>query len=285
MTPTTTASDTRSLWLELTTKCQLACSHCYNHSGPDRDHGTMTNADWRHVIDQASTLGVQLIQYIGGEVTLHPGLADLVTYTLDQGMKAEVYSNLVHVTPQQWRAFNRPGVNLATSWYTDDPDQHRQITDKPTYRPTLANITEAVTRGIPIRVALVSGIIPDQRVAEAKAQLAALGITNVRVDRERGLGRAAPGRQDVGELCGQCGDGKAAILPDGSVAACPMARWLNAGDTRQQPLAELLAQTQQTAATVIRPAAAVADCAPSDGCDPPCEPESGCDPSAGDDSD
>jgi pyruvate-formate lyase-activating enzyme len=277
MTPTTA---TRTLWLELTTRCQLACTHCYNDSGPDRDDGPMTMADWRHVIDQASELGVKLIQFIGGEVTLHPDLAELVTYTLDQGMKVEVYSNLVHVTPQQWRAFSRPGARLATSWYTDDPDQHRQITSRPTYRQTLANITEAVNRGIPIRVGLVSGIIPDQRVAEAKAQLAALGITDVRVDRERGLGRAAPGRQNVGELCGRCGDGKAAVLPDGSVAGCPMARWLNTGNTRQQPLAALLAQTQQTAATMIRPAAALADCSPSDGCDPPCEPESGCDPSA-----
>lgn len=39
------------LWLDITRKCQLGCVHCYNHSGPSGDHGTMTRDDWARVLD------------------------------------------------------------------------------------------------------------------------------------------------------------------------------------------------------------------------------------------
>lgn len=270
----------RMLWLELTTACPLSCVHCYNDSGPRGGHGTMSADDWMATLDQAAGLGIPHVQFIGGEPTRHPDLAGLIEHALELGMHVEVYSNLVHVTDHQWELFTRPGVSLATSWYSDDPDQHAAITgSRNAHHRTRANIAEAVRRGVPIRVGLVGGIVTGQRLAEAKAELAVLGVRNVRVDAMRGLGRA-PGSAsaDVTQLCGRCGDGIAAVLPDGSLAACPMARWLATGDVRTSPLSDLLERTSATARTFIRPA--VADCAPHDGCDPPCEPQTGCDPSA-----
>lgn len=57
---------TRLLWLDLTRKCQLNCTHCYNASGPDGTHGTMAREDWISVLDQAAACGVRNIQFIGG---------------------------------------------------------------------------------------------------------------------------------------------------------------------------------------------------------------------------
>jgi MoaA/NifB/PqqE/SkfB family radical SAM enzyme len=62
------------IWLELTGKCQLQCRHCYADSGSRGTHGSMTRADWTRVIDEAVDLGLSLIQFIGGEPTLHPDL-------------------------------------------------------------------------------------------------------------------------------------------------------------------------------------------------------------------
>jgi MoaA/NifB/PqqE/SkfB family radical SAM enzyme len=33
------------LWLEITGKCQLHCTHCYAESGPRETHGVMTDKD------------------------------------------------------------------------------------------------------------------------------------------------------------------------------------------------------------------------------------------------
>jgi MoaA/NifB/PqqE/SkfB family radical SAM enzyme len=51
--------DLTFVWLEITGKCQLQCSHCYADSGPSGTHGRMSTPDWLRVIDQAAGLGVK----------------------------------------------------------------------------------------------------------------------------------------------------------------------------------------------------------------------------------
>jgi molybdenum cofactor biosynthesis enzyme MoaA len=55
------------LWLDISRACNLACSHCYNGSGPDGGHGAMRREDWLNVLDQAAVSGVRMVQLIGGE--------------------------------------------------------------------------------------------------------------------------------------------------------------------------------------------------------------------------
>lgn len=121
-------SDLSFVWLEVTGKCQLQCTHCYAESGPSGTHGKMGTADWIRVIDQAADLDVTAVQFIGGEPTLHPDLVTLGVHALDRGLQVEVFSNLVHVRPALWDLFSAPGVSLATSYYSDDPIQHEAIT-------------------------------------------------------------------------------------------------------------------------------------------------------------
>lgn len=135
------------LWLELTGKCQLECGHCYADSGPTGTHGSMGYDDWIRAIDQAAALGVSTVQMIGGEPTLYPGLPGLIAHALATDVEVEVYTNLVHVTPAMWELFGQPGVRLATSYYTDNPVEHRQITGRNTLHRTLANIGQAVAHG------------------------------------------------------------------------------------------------------------------------------------------
>lgn len=90
------------LWLELTGKCQLECVHCYAESSPTGTHGTMTAADWRRVIAEAASMGVRTVQFIGGEPTLHPSLAELIDYALLRDLGVEVFTDLVHVTETLW---------------------------------------------------------------------------------------------------------------------------------------------------------------------------------------
>jgi MoaA/NifB/PqqE/SkfB family radical SAM enzyme len=228
-----TAIDVPSfLELETTGKCQLQCTHCYNSSGPDGGTGTMTPDDWRNVIDQAAALGVASVQFIGGEPTMDPNMPELARYALAAGLKVYVYSNLVHVTSNMWELFTTPGTALSTSYYAANPVMHGRITgSKASYARTRSNIIEAVRRDIPVRVAVVK-ILPDQDTGAAEAELRGLGVTDIRVRREQAVGRAAldSAPHDLSELCGRCGDDRAAIMPDGSLVPCVVGRWLNTGN-------------------------------------------------------
>ena len=237
----------------------------------------MTGAEWRSVITQAAALGVSMVQFIGGEPTLHPDFTALLTCAVGAGLAAEVYSNLTHVKDSWWDLLASPNVSLATSYYSDDPGEHDAITGRPgSHARTRANIIRAITRGIPLRAAIID-VAEGQRTAQARADLDSLGVTRTSADRVRRLGRAATSEPDVTQLCGNCGHGIAAVLPSGDVTPCVMARWLTAGNVRDTPLATILAGPAMTAATAAIPArprtAARADpCSPdsdSDICPPP----------------
>ncbi|GAA4104169.1 radical SAM/SPASM domain-containing protein [Actinomadura miaoliensis] len=267
------------LWLDLTRKCQLSCSHCYNSSGPTGDHGTMTGEDWTRVLDQAAACGVERIQLIGGEPTLHPHAVQLVDHALSLGLHVEIFSNLVAVSASWWRTFQQPGVSLATSYYSDQADQHNAITGRPTHARTRANIRRAVSRGIPIRVGIVD-TGDGQRVDEARRALEVIGVGSIRVDRVRSFGRASGGQApDAAALCGRCGSGKASIGPDGAVSPCVMSAWMSVGNVHDQALADILGGAVMAEATATIRTVAQSD----DGCDPddecsPGTPLSGCNP-------
>ncbi|MGA5509364.1 radical SAM protein [Streptomyces umbrinus] len=269
----------RSLELEIIGKCQARCTHCLASSGPNGTPGTMTGADWRRVIDQAADCGVKIVQFIGGEPTLHEDLPALVEHAVARGLAVEIYSNLMHVRPAMWDVFALPGVNLGTSYYSDRADEHEKIVKvRGSYKRTRANIAEAIHRGIRIRAGIVR-VLPGQRVDQAEAELRTMGVQHISIDRARPFGRAAAGTApDPSELCGHCTRGRAAVLPDGSVTGCVMSRDWPAGSVHEQPLDAILTGQRWAEIVDMVPEPVAGACTPddSDDCDPSKTPA--CDP-------
>ncbi|MEY9988038.1 MoaA/NifB/PqqE/SkfB family radical SAM enzyme [Streptomyces sp. V4I8] len=104
---TPTVTGIRSVELETTGRCQLNCRHCCTSSGPKAPAGTMTRQDWLDAITDIAELGIPAVQFIGGEPTLAPYLPQYIDYALGLGLKVEVYSNLTHIRPRLWEAFQR----------------------------------------------------------------------------------------------------------------------------------------------------------------------------------
>ncbi|MEU8579860.1 radical SAM protein [Streptomyces abikoensis] len=265
-----------SVECELTEICDLECSHCCTLSGPRMTHGTMDLADWQEVIDHIADLGIPMVQFIGGEPTRSPHLPALIEYSLGRDLGVEVYSNLTHIRPSLWGLFAREGVRLATSYYSDEPAEHDSITNGTgSHARTRTAITEALRRGIPLRVGIVK-VLPGQRVCEAAAELRALGVTDIRTDHVRKVGRAAdPGvvQPDVTELCGRCFHQRAAISPSGDMYGCILSRHLLAGNVKAKGLAAVLTSDRWAEITATVPAPRAA-CTPDDSndCDPASTP-------------
>jgi MoaA/NifB/PqqE/SkfB family radical SAM enzyme len=278
-------TDLRFAWLEITGKCQLSCTHCYAESGPRGDEGVLRTHDWFRVVDDLAELGAHSIQFIGGEPTLHPDLPEFVDRALTAGLEVEVFSNLVHIGPRLWETFSRPGVRLATSYYSDTASQHEAVTRRRgSHARTRANIAEALSRDIPLRAGVIdvssSGRIGRQRTRAAQADLSSLGVAEVGVDRLRRVGRganASPGsdqpgvaQPDVDQLCGRCGHGAVAISPSGEVWPCVFARRTPLGNVLDTDLATILSATRLTAPVTAGPSCwpqGGGSCAPND--DPP----------------
>jgi MoaA/NifB/PqqE/SkfB family radical SAM enzyme len=230
--------DLRFLWLEITAKCNLLCSHCYADSGPQGDlYGDMGYGDWTRVIDEAAGLGCRALQFIGGEPTMHPRLDDLVDHANHRGFDfIEVFTNATRLGKELIGCFQRGGVHVATSFYSDDPVVHEQITQgKGSWQRTVHGIEAVLAAGLPIRV----GVIETERNAghgpRALEFLKSLGVREVRMDRERGVGRGklihlGGEGERYEELCGQCWKGKLCVTSGGEVFPCVFARATPLGD-------------------------------------------------------
>ena len=140
-----------------------------------------------------------------------------------------------------WSRLRRPGVHLSTSYYSDAPAQHAQITgNQASHARIRATMRRAVSLGIPVSVGVLE-VREDQRSEAARRKLQAMGVQHIHVHRQRGIGRAAVATRMVNGLCGHCGRGVAAIGPHGDVWPCVMSRLLRpVGTVHATPLRNIL---------------------------------------------
>lgn len=262
------------IWAELTGNCQLACVHCYADSGPTGGHGRMTAQDWMRVVDDAKSLSAAMVQFIGGEPTMHPQFSAILRHAVCAGIEVEVYTNLVHITDDVWDLLTAPKVSLAFSYYSGDPARHNAVTKRNSHAATRRNAAKAVSLGIPIRAGIID--TGAEQADEAKEDLRTLGITRIGVDHVRAVGRG--GSNGMPELCGRCGQGVAAISPDGDVWPCIFSRWMTVGNVLTSSLGEILAGPAIAKAVASIPQGQRAACGPTDTECSPGSPPSSCGP-------
>jgi len=76
--------------IETNRTCDIRCAACYNLN---RTH-VKTIAEIRAEIDLALALrNLSMITLLGGEPTLHPGLAEIVAYVKDKGLTCQILTN------------------------------------------------------------------------------------------------------------------------------------------------------------------------------------------------
>ncbi|MFE1190129.1 radical SAM/SPASM domain-containing protein [[Kitasatospora] papulosa] len=282
--PATTAS-LRFLSMELTGRCQFTCpSICYAKSSPTGTHGTMSDEDWLRTVGQAVALGVEEVQLIGGEPTLHPGFVRIARGVVDAGLRLRVYTNLFRVREEHWDLFADPKVRLATTYHSTVSAEHDAATGrKGSHRAARANIVETLRRGIALTVSVLDA--GDHEGAErARAEMKGLGVQEIHVGKVRAVGNAAGAAlPSTSALCGRCGDQRATVLPNGDVSVCEIGRFLTAGNVQGGSLETVLASPRWAEATAsiprrtgLKPCAPDCEPASSDSCAPakgnPCGP-------------
>ena len=88
---------------------------------------------------------------------MHPRLDDLVDYANHQGFEfIEVFTNATRLCKELLGCFQRNGVHVATSFYSDDPVVHEHVTQgKGSWQRTVNGIETVLAAGLPIRVGVI----------------------------------------------------------------------------------------------------------------------------------
>lgn len=288
------------LWVELTSRCNLRCIHCYADAGPSSGADDLLDTqDYASTLTAAATLGCRKVQFIGGEPTLSPSLPVLIRKADALGYEfIEVFTNGIRMPDALLSCFVEYGVSVATSFYCDDASIHDRITQHPgSHAATVRTLGRLLGAGLDVRAGIIVMEHNATRLPRTMEYLRNMGIANARPDRVRSIGRATDLLPDtacsLGELCGNCWRGTACVSPDGSVFPCIMAKLWPVGSLRESRFAEIaeggtlhhmreriynevwLPTSSRTTQAACKPGPCNPDCSPN--CSP-CYPYGKCDP-------
>ena len=226
------------LWLEITAKCNLECIHCYADSGPHQSLlGQMKTEDWLRVMHDAAHIECQQVQFIGGEPTLHPDLPQMISFASSLNYRfIEVFTNAVTINDNLLQIFVKYGVHIATSFYSDNPKIHDMITKhQGSFTRTVRGIKRVLAAGLPIRVGIIEMKENSGHALKAKRFLENIGVSQIKIDSQRGVGRGMRSvhlLNPMAELCGECWKGKLCVTSSGKAYPCVFSRFVDLGDVK-----------------------------------------------------
>ncbi len=124
-----------SLVLEITSRCNLDCHHCYinlpagDQAARDRE---LTLDEINDITDQAVSLGAIWCLITGGEPLLRPDFADIYLYMKKKGLLVSVFTNAVLITDEHIRLFRKyPPRDIEVSVYGVTEKTFGDVTHKP----------------------------------------------------------------------------------------------------------------------------------------------------------
>lgn len=118
-----------SVQLDLTYRCNERCIHCYlDHD----DHGEMTTAEIKGLLDQMAEAGVFYLTISGGEILMRRDFFELLEYARTRTFSVKLKTNAVLIREKEAARIRSLGVEyVQVSIYSHRPEVHDAITKMP----------------------------------------------------------------------------------------------------------------------------------------------------------
>lgn len=99
------------IFWNLTGRCNLACEHCYNASGAERDtRDELSTTEAKTFIDDCGMLGVPVILLSGGEPLMRADIWELASHARLRGIRTALSTNGTLITPALADEIRRSGI-------------------------------------------------------------------------------------------------------------------------------------------------------------------------------
>jgi radical SAM protein with 4Fe4S-binding SPASM domain len=143
-----------SVHLDVTYRCNERCVHCYlDHD----DHGEMTTAEIKAVLDQLAEAGVFFLTFSGGEVFMRRDFFELLEHARRLLFNVKIKTNAVMIHEEEAQRIRALGVDtIQISVYSHRPEVHDAITKLPhSFERTMKAIRFLRDRGLRVTIANV----------------------------------------------------------------------------------------------------------------------------------
>lgn len=163
--------------IELTNRCPLNCSHCYNNlpmADAEARRRELTTEEHFRLLDQLSDLGCLWLLYSGGEIFARRDFLEIYTYAKRKGFLLTLFTNGTMITEEiadylaEW-----PPFAIEITLYGATRETYEALTRIPgSYDRCLRGIRLLLERNLPLSLKTVAVSINRHEV-EAMRQLAA----------------------------------------------------------------------------------------------------------------
>jgi len=160
--------------LDLTYRCNERCIHCYlNHD----DHGEMTTAEIRDLLDQMADAGVFYLTLSGGEILMRRDFFEILEYARKRTFCVKLKTNGILIRKKEAERIKALGVeSVQISIYSHAPKVHDAISKLPgSFEHSMNAIRLLRSHGIHVIIANVLMVQNATDYAGVKALAAELG--------------------------------------------------------------------------------------------------------------
>jgi len=162
--------------LDLTYRCNERCVHCYlDHD----DHGEMTTAEIKSLLDQMADAGVFILTLSGGEIFLRKDFFEILEYARrDLTFCVKLKTNAIMIREQEAARIRELGVeSIQISIYSHRPEVHDAITLVPgSLKRSLDAVRFLKSQGLRVVIANVLMTQNMQDYPGVRALAAELGV-------------------------------------------------------------------------------------------------------------
>lgn len=161
--------------LDITYRCNERCVHCYlDHD----DHGEMTTAEIKHLLDEMAEAGVFILTLSGGEILMRKDFFEILEHARRLMFCVKLKTNAVMIREREAARIRDLGVeSIQVSIYSHRPEVHDAITLVPgSLKRSLDAIRFLKSQGLKVIIAnpLMAQTVQDYPAVRALA--AELGI-------------------------------------------------------------------------------------------------------------
>ena len=136
--------DLKGFYLEITSKCNLRCLHCYNESGILKNE--ISFELFKRLIDEFDEKPD--ITFSGGEPLLHPDIWKMLEYAQDKiNNDSVLITNATLITDEIAKKLTASGIGVQVSLNGINAEQHDAICGKGNYEKTLRGLDRLLEAG------------------------------------------------------------------------------------------------------------------------------------------
>ena len=150
-----------SATIEVTRRCPLTCSHCYNNlpmSDREARRRELSYEEHCRLIDEIVEAGCLWLLYTGGEIFARKDFLDIYTYAKRRGLIITLFTNGTLITPEiadylvEWRPFS---IEITLYGYTKET--YERLTGIPgSYERCIRGIKLLKERNLPLKLKSVA---------------------------------------------------------------------------------------------------------------------------------